>query len=129
MKISSFTNNNFQLQGRIAETHEYSVGKAANITIAVDNGKDKDNVQRDPSFIQLKSFTPASYSMIKKGMKVRVYGHISTSSYEKDGKTIRSQDLIADYVEFLESKAVVDVREAVKRSESETANDENTYDM
>lgn len=117
MKISAFTNNSLQLQGRVSAVREYSKDRAANVTIAVDNGKDKGGVQREPSFIQLKSFTPASYNNVQVGMKVRIYGHIATSRYEKDGETVYNTDLIADYIDFLESKAVVDARAAVKAAE------------
>lgn len=112
MKVNMFTNNHFELQGRITDIHEYSAGKAANITIAVDNGKDKDNNPRETSFIQLKSFTPTSYNQCKKGMLVRAYGHIGTSKYTKDGQTIYSTDLVCDYADFLESKTIVEAREA-----------------
>ncbi|MBO5435329.1 hypothetical protein J6A31_05890 [bacterium] len=114
MKISTYTNNSLQLQGRITAVKEYSEGKAANVTIAVDNGKDKNGNARDASFIQLKSFTPASYNAIKTGMKVRIFGHVAPSQYEKDGEPVYTQDLVADYIEFLESKAIVDAREAAK---------------
>lgn len=117
MKISAFTNNHLELQGRIANAREYSEGKAANITIAVDNGTGEDGAQKDPSFIQLKSFTPATYNQLKQGMLVRVYGHITTGNYPKDGKTVYTTDLVADYIEFLESKAVIEAREAMKNAE------------
>lgn len=112
MKITAFSNNHFELQGRITDIREYSAGKAANITVAVENGKDEDGNLRDPYYIQLKSFKPASYNECKKGMLVRVYGHIATSKYTKDGKTVYSTDMVCDYVDFLESKAIVEAREA-----------------
>jgi len=114
MKIDFYTNNMLQMQGRIASVKEYSAGKAANINLAIDNGRDKDGNERAPIFIQLKSFTPASYNAVKVGMKVRVYGHIQPSRYEKNGETVYEQDLVADFVEFLESRAVVEEREERK---------------
>ena len=55
-------------------------------------------------FIQTKSFTPAAYANVKVGMKIKIYGHITPSKYTKDGETIYQQDIIADYIEYLESK-------------------------
>ena len=43
-------------------------------------------------------------------MLVRIFGHIVCSHYEKDGEQIFKQDIVADYVEFLETKAAVQAR-------------------
>ena len=116
MRINMFTNNRLELEGRIAAVKEYSVEKeAANVTIAIDNGKDKNGETKPASFIQLKSFSRKVYGILKNGMKVRVYGHVATSEYEtKDNVKKYSTDLIADCIEFLESKSVIDNREALK---------------
>lgn len=114
MKITTYTNNRLELEGRIAAINEYSKDKAANVTLAVDNGKDKDGNPKQPSYIQLKSFTPATYNAAKVGMKVRVYGHITPNNYDKDGEKQYGTDLVADFIQFLESKATVDAREAAK---------------
>lgn len=110
MKINFNTNNFIQMQGRIASVKEYSTGKAANFTVAVDNGKDKDGNELT-QFIRLKTFTPSCYNMLKVGMKVRVYGHIQPNKYEKNGEKVYEQDLVSDFVEFLESRAVTEERE------------------
>lgn len=112
MIIQRDTSNETVFQGRITNVKEYSKDKAANITIAVEN-KTKDGKTKTLN-IQTKSFSPAMYNNTKTGMLVRLYGHVSPSSYEKNGKTIYTQDLITDYIEFLESKFVVDAREAAK---------------
>lgn len=117
MKINTYTNNSLKLSGRIAAINEYSKDKAANVTVAVDNGVDKDGAPKKPSYIQLKSFTPACYNAAKVGMLVDVYGHVTTNSYEKDGETKYNTDLVADFIEFRESKATVDAREAAKAAE------------
>ncbi len=115
MQIKTQSHDRLELEGRIADVHEYSKDKAANVTIAIDNGVDKDGAQREPSYIQLKSFTPKSYNALKKGMKIRTYGHVGTNKYtDKDGVERYNTDLIADYVEFLESKATGDAREPAK---------------
>ncbi len=111
MKINVFTNNILQLQGRVANVKEYAAHKAASITVAVDNGKDKAGNPREAHFISIKSFAPAIYNRLKVGMMVRVYGHVSPNKYEKNGETVYDTDLVADYIDFLESKAIVDARE------------------
>ncbi len=110
MKINFNTNNTIQLQGRIASVKEYSAGKAAGFTVAVANGKDKDGNELT-QFVQLKSFSPSCYNMLKVGMKVRVYGRVQPDKYEKNGQMVYEQDLVSDFVEFLESRAVTEERE------------------
>ncbi len=105
--------NTLQLQGNIAKVQEYSPNRAAFLTIAVKNGKDNEGNERT-QFIQLKSFSPSCYNMLKVGMKVRVYGHIAPNKYEKDGQTIYSTDHVAEFIDFLESKATVEAREERK---------------
>ena len=105
MKINVFSNNMLQLQGRVVSVNEYVAGKVANVTVAIANGRNT-NTQ----FISLKSFAPASYSRVKIGTMVRIFGHISPNKYEKDGVIKYETDLVADYLEFLESKATVEAR-------------------
>ena len=114
MKITSYSNNKLELIGRVSNVKEYSEGKAANVSIAVDNGKDANGIAREAIFIQLKSFIPATYNTLKVGMLVQVIGHFAPSKYEKDGKTVYNTDLVADYIIFLESKETVVAREAAK---------------
>lgn len=114
MKITGYSNNRLELLGRISSVKEYSEGKAANVSLAVDNGKDADGNAREASFIQLKSFTPATYNALKTGMLVQVIGHIAPSKYVKDDKPVYNTDLVADYIVFLESKETVVAREAAK---------------
>ena len=114
MNFSTNPFNTLQLQGNIVKVREYSRNKAANITIAIKNGEGNEHVQ----FIQLKSFKPACYNTLRIGLKVRIYGHIFPNSYEKNGETIHSTDLVADYIDFLETKAMVEAREARKNERS-----------
>lgn len=51
-------------------------------------GKDAENIDR----------------FCEKGSRVNVFGRIATGSYEKDGKTIYTTDLIADRIEFMDSR-------------------------
>ena len=49
---------------------------------------------------------------LHKGSKVGVEGRIQTGSYEKDGKTVYTTDVIANRVEFLDSRRDSDNRES-----------------
>ena len=112
MNINIDTNNHIEFKGRVVEIHEYSKDKAANITISVEN-KLKNGTVKNAN-IQTKCFTPAAYNATKVGMLVKLYGRVMPGSYTKDGKIVYTQDLIIDYIEFLESKSVVEAREAAK---------------
>jgi single-stranded DNA-binding protein len=114
MTITCFTNNRFELMGRISRMNEFSKDKAMSITLALNNGKDVDGNDKPSSFIPVKSFAPEIYKELKTGMLVIVYGHIKSSTYEKDGKTVYATDLIADNILLLESKAVISAREMAK---------------
>ncbi len=112
MIIQTDSNNRTELTGRIVEIHEYSKDKAANISISVET-RSKNKTSKSTT-IQTKCFTPAAYNAAKIGMFVKLYCHISPGSYEKNGKTVYSQDVITDFIEFLEAKSVVEAREAAK---------------
>lgn len=119
MQYKAYTNNQVRLVGRVSKVNEYSKGKAANVTIAIDNGKDKEGADRPTSFVQTKCFTPATYEALKPGMLVELFGHMAPGSYQKDGETVYTQDVVADFVAFLEPKSVVTAREAAKAAETE----------
>lgn len=114
MYIELNTNNMLQLQGRVVSVKEYSAGRAANLTLAIDNGRNKAGKERAPHFIQLKSFVPPCYNALKVGTKVHVYGHIEPGKYEKQGTMVYVQDIVADVVEFLEPLSVMDESEEKK---------------
>ena len=42
--------------------------------------------------------------LTEKGKRIGVEAHIQTGSYQKDGKTVYTTDIIADRIEFLEFK-------------------------
>jgi len=113
MKTVIRTNNNVSVIGRVAKVQEF--GKdVASITVAIDNGRDKEGNEIKSTFVDFKCFEPRVYGLLKTGMLVQVIAHLANNNYEKDGQTIYSMDVITDCVEFLESKAVVDAREAAK---------------
>lgn len=101
------TNNMVHLRGLVAHVNEDIAGKAATVVIAVDNG---DN----PMFVRLKNYKPGCYSLLRVGMLVNVHGHVAVRSREENGKTAFDQEFVADFIEFLESKAAVDIRKAAK---------------
>lgn len=75
----------------------------ARYTLAVDRkGKDA-----GADFINMVSFGKTAEFIEKyvhKGTKIALRGRIQTGSYEKDGKKIYTTDVIAEEVEFAESK-------------------------
>ena len=112
MTIQVDTGNHCEFKGRVVEVHEYSKDKAANITVSVEN-KMK-NGQTKTANIQTKCFTPAAYNATKVGMLVKLFGHIAPGGYKKGDQMVYTQDVITDYIEFLEAKSVVKAREAAK---------------
>lgn len=96
--------NNMELVGR-----ERNVGK---VSIAV-NGFNKE----DTNFIPITCFGKVAENgskYIYKGMLIAVEGRISQNSYEKDGKTYNSIEVIADRIEYLDKikHEVNDLKEA-----------------
>ena len=88
---------------------ERNVGK---VSIAV-NGFNKEAT----NFIPITCFGKVSENgskYIYKGMLIAVEGRISQNSYEKDGKTYNSIEVIADKIEYLDKikHEVNDIKEA-----------------
>ena len=78
-----------------------------NLTIAIDRGKDKDGNDKGTDFPRVTVFGRQAENcgrFLAKGKKVAVEAHVQTGSYQKDGKTFYTTDIIADRVEFLEWK-------------------------
>ena len=113
MRTSIRTNNQVTLIGRVASVKEFGKNVAA-ITVAIDNGKDKEGNEIKSTFVETKCFEPKVYDGVKTGMLVMVFAHLTNNSYEKNGEKVFSTDVVTDCVEFLESKATVEAREAAK---------------
>lgn len=109
MRVNVNSNNLVQLVGHVSKMNEFSAGKVASISVAVDGGKDRTTI-----FVETKCFNKNVYDMVKIGQKVQILGHINTGSYVKGGQTVYVTDIIADSVIFLESKAVSEARIAKK---------------
>ncbi len=102
--------NRVELVVRLARDPElrYSAGKEnlaiARFTLAVDRLGKSD----EADFIQVVAFAGTAEFIDKyfvKGLRVGVAGRIQTGSYEdKDGKTVYTTEVIAEQVEFCDSK-------------------------
>ena len=78
-----------------------------NFTVAVDNRFSKQEASK-ADFIPVVVFNKLAEfitNYARKGALVAVEGRIQTGSYEKDGQRIYTTDVVADSVQFLESKA------------------------
>ena len=102
--------NSCQLVGRMVADPEIKYtndGKSiAKFRIAVDRQFKKEG-QPDADFLNCNAFGKTAEFIEKyfhKGMKIGLVGRIQTGSYEKDGRTYYTTDIIADNVEFVESK-------------------------
>lgn len=77
----------------------------ARYTLAVDRRGTKEKDKAD--FISMVSFGKTAEFIekyVKKGTKLCIRGRIQIGSYEKDGKKIYTTDVVAEDVEFAESK-------------------------
>lgn len=93
------------LTGRTVRTPEIkpneSGTKTVLMTLAVNDGKTKSGEPK-VDYIQVKAFVAKDaksngpYDYIGKGQLISVQGKLRYSSYEKDGKTVYTQDVIVD---------------------------------
>ena len=103
--------NSVQLIGRLTRDPEirYTDGGAsiARFGLAVDRRFKQEN-GADAEFINIVSFGKTAEFIEKyfhKGMKIALNGRIQTGSYtDKDGKKVYTTDIVAENVEFCESK-------------------------
>ena len=105
--------NNTTLTGRLTRDPEvrHNIGangklSVANYTLAVNRPRAKEGQGTD--FIKCTAFGPKATfaeNYLAKGMKIEVSGNIRTGSYvNKDGRTIKTFELIVNDQEFAESK-------------------------
>ena len=100
--------NKVFLIGRVANDIDvrYTPTQVAslNLSIAIDRGKDKDGKDKGTDFPRVTVFGKQAENcerFLAKGKKIAVEAHVQTGSYQKDGKTIYTTDLIADRIEYL----------------------------
>ena len=77
-------------------------------TLAVNRTFSNQNGEREADFINCIAWRNQAENMnkyVSKGSLVAVEGRIQTGSYEKDGQRVYTTDVVADSVQFLESKA------------------------
>lgn len=76
------------------------------VSVAIDRGKDQNGDDMGADFPRVYIYGKTAENVCKylaKGRQVGVMGRIRTGSYEKDGQTHYTTDIIADRVEFLGS--------------------------
>ena len=104
--------NRVELIGRITRDPElrYTGSNIATtrFTLAVNRPFQGQNGEQGTDFINIVVWRKQAENVKKyctKGSLVAVEGRIQTGSYEKDGQRVYTTDVVADSVQFLESKA------------------------
>lgn len=114
--------NTVQLIGRLTKDPELKYSPSgtpiARFTIAVNNEFKKD----EADFINCVAFNKQAENLCnyqKKGSRIGVVGRIQTGSYEgQDGKRVYTTDVIANNIEYLDSK---------NQGESQSSNQQQNY--
>lgn len=78
------------------------------INIAISRGKDSEGNELGADFPRVYIYGKTAENVCKylsKGRQIGVIGKIRTGSYEKDGQTYYTTDVVADRVEFLGSSS------------------------
>ncbi len=103
--------NKVVLIGRITRDPElrYTASNVPNVrfTLAVNRPFENQNGEREADFINVVVWRKQAENVkkyVSKGSLIAVEGRIQTGSYEKDGQRIYTTDVVADNVQFLESK-------------------------
>ena len=123
--------NRVELIGRLTRDPElrYTGNNTANcrFTLAVNRTFQSQSGEQGTDFINIVVWNKQAENVkkyITKGSLVAVTGRIQTGSYEKDGRTIYTTDVVADNVQFLETKAQSASRDNVSISDFETTSSE-----
>lgn len=105
--------NNVVLIGRLAKDPElrYTAQTqmaVATFSIAIDRGKDKNGDDKGADFPRIMVFGKQAENcekFLSKGSLVGIQGRIQTGSYKnKNGDTVYTTDVVANFVKFLDSK-------------------------
>ena len=104
--------NRVELIGRITRDPELRYTNSniatARFTLAVNRPFQGQNGEQGTDFINIVVWRKQAENVkkyVSKGSLVAVEGRIQTGSYEKDGQRIYTTDVVADSVQFLETKA------------------------
>ena len=124
--------NRVELIGRLTRDPElrYTGSNIATtrFTLAVNRPFQSQNGEQGTDFINVVVWRKQAENVKKyctKGSLVAVEGRIQTGSYEKDGRTIYTTDVVADNVQFLETKAQSANRDNVSISDFESSDSSN----
>jgi single-strand DNA-binding protein len=104
--------NNVTLVGRLTRDPElrYTPGgvAVARVTLAINRPfPNKQTGEREADFVNVTVWKKQAENLSKftrKGSLIGVVGRIQTGKYEKDGTTVYTFDVVADNVQFLDSK-------------------------
>lgn len=110
--------NNVQLSGRLTRDSELKYltnnNAVARFNLAVDKNLSREKRQELESkgqqtadFINCQAWGKMAENLVKysgKGLRVIVEGRIQTGSYEKDGRTVYTTDVIANNIQYLDWK-------------------------
>lgn len=102
--------NRVDLLGRLTKDPSVSYKKdlcVARFTLAVDR-RTKDKGADFISCVAFGKMGEFVEKYAKKGVKFALSGRIQTGSYEKDGKKVYTTDVVAESMEFAESKKATD---------------------
>lgn len=90
---------------RDPETRYTQTGKAVtNITVAVDDGFGENKKTNFVPVVAWDKLAEVIANNLQKGRRVMVEGKLQIQDYEKDGLKRRSTDVVAQNIEFLDSK-------------------------
>ena len=129
--------NRVELIGRLTRDPElrYTGSNIATtrFTLAVNRPFQGQNGEQGTDFINVVVWRKQAENVkkyVSKGSLVAVEGRIQTGSYEKDGQRIYTTDVVADSVQFLETKAQSQSRTSDDVSPADFVNqDNNESDM
>lgn len=128
--------NNVILMGRLTKDPEIRTTNSGlsvcKFTVAVDryskDGEDKTDFINCVAWRKTAEFIDKHFS---KGQRILLSGSIQTGSYEKDGRTVYTTDVLVDKAEFCENKKNSDSAPAPTRAREpkETEETEETEDI
>ncbi len=127
--------NRVELIGRITRDPElrYTSSNIATtrFTLAVNRPFQSQNGEQGTDFINVVVWRKQAENVkkyVSKGSLVAVEGRIQTGSYEKDGQRIYTTDVVADSVQFLETKSQSQSRTSEDVTPADFVQDNNMND-
>lgn len=112
--------NSVQLIGRIASDLNLNItgeNKWTRFNLAVQRGKKNKEGQYEADFITITAWNKPAELIVeyhKKGDLLGLEGTIRTGSYEKDGKTIYTTEILVNRLHFLPNKAKEETKSEAK---------------